>query len=121
MVFPKTDGAIKHPLQKVSPNSLACVLRSVVGGIVPGPMLVLKLRGVGIADIPLVVRFFNPVGAVDDTDGRRRSCGIRDVVGVLLRSRSSSIWDMPLIDDPCPVWLLSEDRGRRLSVVGLVE
>lgn len=101
--------------------SFAVALRSGGAMLDPGPILVLKLRGVGIADIPLVVRFFKPPGGAAETDGRRRSCGIRDVVGVEARSRSSSIWDIPPTDEPCPVWLLSEERGRRLSVVGLVE
>lgn len=47
--------------------------------MVPGPMLVLKPRGVGMAETPLVVRFFNPLGVVVATDGRRRSLGMREV------------------------------------------
>lgn len=91
----------------------------------PGPILDLKLRGVGIAETPLVVRFLSVPGVAvtaAENDGRRRSCGMREVVGVEARSRSSSIWDIPPpTDDPCPAWLLREERGRRLSVVGLVE
>ena len=85
----------------------------------PGPILVLKLRGVGIADMPLVVRFLIPLG-VAGIDGRRMSLGIRDTVGVEM-SLSSSILDMLPTEGVCPLWLLNEDRGRRLSVVGLVE
>lgn len=85
----------------------------------PGPILVLKLRGVGIADMPLVVRFLIPEG-VAVIEGRRMSFGIRDTVGVEM-SWSSSILDMLPTDGVCPLWLLKEDRGRRLSVVGLVE
>lgn len=56
--------------------------------MLPEPILVLKLRGVGMAETPLVVRFFNPDG-VPERDGRRRSWGMRDVgVGA---SRSSSM------------------------------
>lgn len=76
----------------------------------PGPILDLKLRGVGIAETPLVVRFLSvpvPVpgaAAEAENDGRRNSCGMREVVGVEARSRSrsSSIWDIPPIDEPCP-------------------
>lgn len=82
-------------------------------------MLVLKLRGVGMAETPLVVRFFR-VG-VAEMDGRRNSWVIRVVVGVVAISRSSSMPDMLPIDGVWPAWLLREDRGRRLSVVGLVE
>lgn len=85
----------------------------------PGPMLVLKLRGVGIADMPLVVRFLIPEG-VAETEGRRISLGIRDTVGVEM-SWSSLILDMLPTDGVCPLWLLREDRGRRLSVMGFVE
>jgi hypothetical protein len=82
-------------------------------------MLVLKLRGVGMAETPLVVRFFR-VG-VAEMDGRRKSWAIRVVVGVVAISRSSSMPDMLPIDGVWPAGLLREDRGRRLSVVGLVE
>lgn len=85
----------------------------------PGPILVLKLRGVGIADMPLVVRFLIPIG-VAETEGRRISFGIRVTVGVEM-SWSSSMWDILPTEGVCPLWLLREDRGRRLSVVGLVE
>lgn len=57
--------------------------------MLPGPMLVLKLRGAGI---PLVVRFFTPGVGVAETDGRRMSW-VRDVVGVEI-SRSSSMRHM---------------------------
>lgn len=85
----------------------------------PGPMLVLKFRGVGMAETPLVVRFFR-VG-VAEKDGRRKSWGIRVVVGVVEISRSSSMPDMLPTDEVWPALLLREDRGRRLSVIGLVE
>ena len=67
----------------------------------PGPILVLKLRGVGIADMPLVVRFLIPLG-VAVTDGRRISLGIRDTVGVEM-SLSSSILDMLPTEGVCPL------------------
>jgi len=83
-------------------------------------MLVLKLRGVGMAETPLVVRFFNP--GVAEIDGRRKSNGIREVGVVGLEmSRSSSMLDILPTEEVCPLWLLREERGRRLSVVGFVE
>ena len=66
-------------IQKVSPRSVC--FRPSGGGIAPGPMLVLKLRGVGMADMPLVVRFLIPL-TVAEMDGRLMSLGTRDTVGV---------------------------------------
>jgi hypothetical protein len=97
---------------------MSLCFRSSGAGIVPDPILVLKLRGVGIADMPLVVRFLIP--GVAETEGRRTSLGIRDTVGVET-SWSSSMLDMLATDGVCPLWLLRDDLGRRLSVVGLVE
>jgi hypothetical protein len=85
--------------------------------MVPGPMLVLKLRGAGI---PLVVRFFTPGVGVAETEGRRISWEVRDVVGVEMSRSSSMRHILPMLGS-WPAWLLRDERGRRLSVVGFVE
>lgn len=83
-------------------------------------MLVFRLRGAGI---PLVDRFFHvPFMAL--TDGSRvprYSLIVARIEKSLTRPSSSSMLDMPLTTEDWAVWLLSDDRGRRLSVIGLVE
>lgn len=105
--------------QNVSPRSLVLGFRS--GGLMVSPRrsiptLVFRLRGAGIAEIPLADRAFTPFGV--EVDGRRVW---------LLRSRVdfrpsfSSMRDILPTGVLCAAWLLSEERGRRLSVVGFVE
>jgi hypothetical protein len=86
------------------------------------PVLVLNVRGAGIPEIPLGVLFLSPVGV--EMDGSRVSrisliLARKDMC--IARSSSSSIWAIPLTVPFGLDGLLSEDRGRRLSVVGLVE
>lgn len=93
-----------------------------IGGMEPGPMLVLKLRGAGI---PLTVRFLGTgVRPAVETEGRRacgETCG---VFGVEIASWSlpSSIRHIPaMFGSWLFPWLLRDDRGRRLSVIEFVE
>lgn len=86
-----------------------------------------KVLGAGIPDMPLVDRFFNPVGVENaglENDGRRVGrveLIVARILNCSARSSSSSMYVMPLIGVDCPAGLLSDERGRRLSVVGLVE
>ena len=89
------------------------------------PVLVRRVRGAGMAEMPLGVRFFSPVVGVEN-EGKRVSrasliLARTDIRNARSWSSSSSMLDMPFTAPFCPEGLLSEDRGRRLSVVGFVE